>query len=224
MLEGADISLNCRQCGKQFVFTRGEQEFYERKGLITPSRCQECRSAKQNQPQHAVCSQCGTELEKGASIYCTSCLASVQLEFELNAKQSEIAADKVRTELQDVEFQKAELAESLRQKDQLVAELKTKIDDLSQDLEKAHQFHASLGWPEQALNGIEEKLGALKNIEERLEALEQSQNKTNQRILQVVQRIHEMYENITLLEIIKRSLRGYQKQVPGSTEATFGKR
>jgi len=42
--------------------------------------------------------------------------------------------------------------------------------------------------------------------------LEHAQNKINERMLQVVERMHEMYENTGLLEIIKRSLRHSQKQ------------
>ncbi len=202
MLKDGDINLTCRQCGREFVFTKAEQEFYELKGFTSPSRCQECRSTKQNQPHHLVCSQCGTELEKGASIYCTACLASAHLEFELKTKQSQKAASAAHTKLLASESQKAELAESLRQKGQLVAEMELKVNSLNQDLDKAHQFQATLGSLQPALN----------EIEQRLEALEHAQNKINERMLQVVERMHEMYENTGLLEIIKRSLRHSQGQ------------
>jgi len=202
VLKDGDINLTCRQCGREFVFTKGEQEFYELKGFTSPSRCQECRSIKQNQPHHLVCSQCGTELEKGASIYCTTCLASTHLEFELKTKQSQKAASAAHTKLLASESQKAELAESLRQKEQLITELLLKVNGLSQDLDKANQFQATLGSLQPALN----------EIEQRLEALEHAQNKINERMLQVVERMHEMYENTGLLELIKRSLRHYQGQ------------
>ena len=202
MLKDADIKLTCRQCGKEFVFTKAEQEFYEMKGFTSPGRCQECRSTKQNQPHHLVCSQCGIVLEKGASIYCTACLASTYLEYELKTKQSQRAASAVHAKLQASESQKAELAESLRQMEQLVAELELKINSLNQDLDKAHQFDAVLGSFQPTLSGIEEKL----------EALEHTQDKINERMLQLVQRIHEMYENTGLLEVIKRSLKHYPKQ------------
>jgi CxxC-x17-CxxC domain-containing protein len=42
-----DETLVCRDCGKQFVFTAGEQEFYASRGLLNkPSRCPECRAAR----------------------------------------------------------------------------------------------------------------------------------------------------------------------------------
>ena len=39
-----DKTLICKECGEEFVFTAGEQEFYEEKGLKNePSRCRACR-------------------------------------------------------------------------------------------------------------------------------------------------------------------------------------
>lgn len=45
-----DKTLTCRECGQEFVFTAGEQEFYAEKGFENePGRCPECRAArKQN--------------------------------------------------------------------------------------------------------------------------------------------------------------------------------
>ncbi len=37
----ADKTLTCKDCGKEFVFTEGEQEFYKEKGFENePQRCQ----------------------------------------------------------------------------------------------------------------------------------------------------------------------------------------
>ncbi|HZQ35344.1 MAG TPA: zinc-ribbon domain containing protein [Dehalococcoidia bacterium] len=42
-----DRTLVCRDCGREFVFTAGEQEFYASKGLTNdPVRCPSCRSAR----------------------------------------------------------------------------------------------------------------------------------------------------------------------------------
>ncbi|MCL6635912.1 MAG: zinc-ribbon domain containing protein [Peptococcaceae bacterium] len=39
--------LNCKDCGRDFVFTVGEQEFFAGKGFQhDPSRCPECRAAR----------------------------------------------------------------------------------------------------------------------------------------------------------------------------------
>lgn len=46
MVEYADITLSCRDCGTQFVFSAGEQEFYAQKGFTNrPTRCTACRQA-----------------------------------------------------------------------------------------------------------------------------------------------------------------------------------
>ncbi|GIV96078.1 MAG: zinc-binding protein [Herpetosiphonaceae bacterium] len=42
-----DKMLTCRDCGNQFVFTAGEQEFYAQKGFTNePARCPACRQAR----------------------------------------------------------------------------------------------------------------------------------------------------------------------------------
>ena len=42
-----DKTLICKDCGKEFIFTAGEQEFYAEKGFQNePQRCKECRTAR----------------------------------------------------------------------------------------------------------------------------------------------------------------------------------
>jgi DNA-directed RNA polymerase subunit RPC12/RpoP len=41
-----DKNLTCRDCGKTFVFTAGEQAFFAEKGLSDPIRCPDCRRAR----------------------------------------------------------------------------------------------------------------------------------------------------------------------------------
>jgi CxxC-x17-CxxC domain-containing protein len=88
-----DQTLRCRECGREFLFTVGEQEFYASRGLMnTPSRCPECRSARkamassgsygdrsQRQMYTATCSNCGREARvpfqpRGDKpVYCSDC-------------------------------------------------------------------------------------------------------------------------------------------------------
>jgi len=43
----ADKTITCRDCGMDFVFTSGEQEFYAQKGFTNePTRCPSCRQAR----------------------------------------------------------------------------------------------------------------------------------------------------------------------------------
>ena len=45
-----DKIMTCRDCGSEFVFSVGEQEFYKEKGFDNePKRCLACRRAKKAQ-------------------------------------------------------------------------------------------------------------------------------------------------------------------------------
>ncbi|HBF77003.1 MAG TPA: cytochrome C551 [Clostridiaceae bacterium] len=49
----ADKTLVCEDCGKEFIFTEGEQEFYKEKGFENePKRCPDCRKARKHQRQN----------------------------------------------------------------------------------------------------------------------------------------------------------------------------
>lgn len=41
-------TIICKDCGKEFVFTVGEQNFYKEKNFSDPVRCKECRRTKNN--------------------------------------------------------------------------------------------------------------------------------------------------------------------------------
>lgn len=45
-----DKKIICKDCGKEFIFTVGEQEFYKEKGFENdPVRCPDCRRARKAQ-------------------------------------------------------------------------------------------------------------------------------------------------------------------------------
>jgi CxxC-x17-CxxC domain-containing protein len=86
-----DKTLVCKDCGQEFVFTAGEQEFYATKGFQNePLRCKECRDLRKSQfngkrtkeMYDAVCAQCGKEtkvpfkphLDK--PVYCSDCFSN----------------------------------------------------------------------------------------------------------------------------------------------------
>ncbi|NLC66544.1 MAG: cytochrome C551 [Clostridium sp.] len=49
-----DKTITCRDCGSEFTFTTGEQEFYKEKGFENdPVRCPDCRKAKKNQKNNS---------------------------------------------------------------------------------------------------------------------------------------------------------------------------
>ena len=63
-----DKTLTCKDCGKEFIFTAGEQEFYDSRGFVNePQRCKECRVTRKNaikserEMYTATCASCGKE-------------------------------------------------------------------------------------------------------------------------------------------------------------------
>lgn len=95
-----DKTLVCRDCGANFVWTQGEQEFFASRGLQNiPVRCHPCRAAKkaaygaltparpgatavQDRPMYpAVCAECGSNTmvpfqpRLDRPIYCSVCYA-----------------------------------------------------------------------------------------------------------------------------------------------------
>lgn len=87
-------TLVCKDCGNEFIFTVGEQEFYAEKGFQNdPARCKECRNAKKGQrdsgssrrPREmfdAVCAECGKETQvpfkprMDKPVYCSDCFSN----------------------------------------------------------------------------------------------------------------------------------------------------
>lgn len=55
--------LNCKICGKEFIFSKGEQEFFAQKGLKNiPKTCPECREARRSGEDvklNIKCEKCG---------------------------------------------------------------------------------------------------------------------------------------------------------------------
>jgi CxxC-x17-CxxC domain-containing protein len=97
-----DQTLTCRDCGQNFVFTTGEQEFYASRGFDNaPTRCASCRSARKAERGEgggssgggggggyerreremfgAVCGQCGKDTlvpfqpRGDRPVYCSDC-------------------------------------------------------------------------------------------------------------------------------------------------------
>lgn len=94
-----DKTLVCRDCGANFIFTAGEQAFYQQKGFQhEPVRCPNCRRSRKDggggggfsdrpsmggggsRPKFkAICSSCGVETEVpfmpsgDRPVYCRTC-------------------------------------------------------------------------------------------------------------------------------------------------------
>lgn len=88
-----DQTRTCRDCGQDFIWTAGEQEFFASRGLQNaPNRCPACRAAMKaarggmrgevdRQMYEVTCSQCGQparvpfqpRLDK--PVYCSDCFS-----------------------------------------------------------------------------------------------------------------------------------------------------
>ena len=93
-----DKSLQCADCGQEFTFTAGEQEFYASRGLQNePRRCPDCRRTRKaerrgdsgfggrRQMFQAVCAECGKDTEvpfeprEDRPVYCSDCYSRIRL-------------------------------------------------------------------------------------------------------------------------------------------------
>ena len=97
-MEYQDKTLNCVECGADFVFSASEQEFYANKGFMNePKRCPDCRAARKQRQRGsstswdsngfrrerqmfpAVCAACGRDTQvpfeprDGRPVYCSEC-------------------------------------------------------------------------------------------------------------------------------------------------------
>ena len=95
-----DKTLQCADCGADFVFSAEEQEVFQSRGYTNePKRCPSCRQARKaerygsggnsyrlpRQMFPAICASCGKETEvpfeptNGKPVYCRDCYNKVRL-------------------------------------------------------------------------------------------------------------------------------------------------
>lgn len=81
-----DKALICKECGAEFPFTAGEQEFYAERGFQNePQRCKSCRDSRKNanraprEYHEATCADCGGTARvpfapsTDKPVYCSEC-------------------------------------------------------------------------------------------------------------------------------------------------------
>lgn len=89
-----DKTIICKDCGKEFVFTVGEQEFFAEKGLENmPIRCKACRVKHKKHHRkndrkgivyEIVCSKCGKvetvgfEPSHARPVFCGACYGIIK--------------------------------------------------------------------------------------------------------------------------------------------------
>lgn len=120
-----DLQLSCKDCGNTFLFTAGEQDFYQQRGLThMPGRCPDCRNKRRalalqqgqsdvappdapNEVTTIVCAACGRETTVPfrpryvKPLYCGSCYAKMKDEANFSQGQAAYSRpEKVKTELE----------------------------------------------------------------------------------------------------------------------------
>ena len=89
-----DITLCCVDCGREFVFTAGEQMFYADKGLLNePRRCPDCRNRRRQEREQGIeypiiCANCGREAtvsfvpSEDRPVFCEECYRKLRARNE----------------------------------------------------------------------------------------------------------------------------------------------
>jgi len=96
----ADKTLTCADCGREFLFSADDQEFFASRGYLEPKRCRGCRANRrsdggQQRPEgdpvaraprqlyDAVCANCGRPTQvpfqpRGTRpVYCRDCFQTM---------------------------------------------------------------------------------------------------------------------------------------------------
>ena len=86
-----DKTLVCNECGQEFVFSAGEQEFYAARGFQNePKKCKTCRAARKDATRAprelftATCAACGGEAKvpfepkSDRPVYCSNCFSKIR--------------------------------------------------------------------------------------------------------------------------------------------------
>ena len=91
-MEYSDRALTCRECDRSFIWTAGEQQFYQEKGLANvPARCPECRATRKARlgledraQTEVICAECGETTtvpfvpRNGNPVYCSRCFDRIR--------------------------------------------------------------------------------------------------------------------------------------------------
>ncbi len=79
----ADADILCIDCGKDFIWTAGEQVFFRDKGLKNPpKRCKDCKQAKNERLASIAAAQdSGIKQRIEVAVYCAGCSGYTTVPF-----------------------------------------------------------------------------------------------------------------------------------------------
>jgi CxxC-x17-CxxC domain-containing protein len=78
-----DERLTCTDCGAEFTFTAGEQEFFASKGFQNkPNRCADCRAVRKSSRGAQTGRGAGGGAREMYSVTCSSCGQPAEVPFQ----------------------------------------------------------------------------------------------------------------------------------------------
>lgn len=75
-MELQDRTIQCVTCGREFLFTAKEQEFFLSKGFKEPRHCRECRQQRKQERDQAIAQVTGQTHQPGREMFkivCANC-------------------------------------------------------------------------------------------------------------------------------------------------------
>ena len=87
----ADRDVLCVDCGLEFVFSAGEQQFFQEKGFTNePKHCKQCKAKREGttgrrrSETRVICSECGSDTTvpfkptQGRPVMCRTCFGKIR--------------------------------------------------------------------------------------------------------------------------------------------------
>ncbi len=72
-MEFQDVNIKCVTCGREFIFTAKEQQFFASKGFKEPRHCRECRQRRKQAREHIFSEATGETAPSGKETYKVIC-------------------------------------------------------------------------------------------------------------------------------------------------------
>ena len=84
-MEFKDVNIKCVTCGRDFIFTAREQEFFFSKGFKEPRHCRECRQRRKQDRERIFAEASGQEYQPGKDLFkvvCAECKRETSVPFK----------------------------------------------------------------------------------------------------------------------------------------------
>ena len=84
-MEYQDVNVKCVTCGREFIFTAKEQEFFHSKGFKEPRHCRECRQQRKRDREKVFAEASGQKYEDDRGTFkvvCANCQRETFVPFK----------------------------------------------------------------------------------------------------------------------------------------------